>query len=64
MREDGLPGGGAQVPGEDLAQDVLQVPGLRHDALHEELQGIREAAVLRGPCAEGQGHRSGGHAGE
>ncbi len=31
-----------------VAQGVLQVPGLQHDAQHEELQGLRQASLLRG----------------
>ncbi|GBP44785.1 LIM and SH3 domain protein Lasp [Eumeta japonica] len=31
-----------------LAQGLLQVPGVRHDAQHAHLQGLREAALLRG----------------
>ena len=27
---------------------MLQVPGVRHDPQHEDLQGIQQAAVLRG----------------
>ena len=61
MRQDGVPGGGVKVPGEDMAQDMFQVPGVRHDAVHEELQGLREAALLRGPCAQSQGDRGGRH---
>ena len=39
-----------------MAQSLLQVPGLQHDTEHEELQGLRQAALLRGPRAQGQGH--------
>ena len=39
-----------------MAQSLLQVSGLQHDAEHEELQGLRQVALLRGPRAQGQGH--------
>ena len=49
MRQDGVPGGGAQMPGEDLAQDLFQVSSLQHDLEHEELQRLRQAALLWSP---------------
>ena len=38
--QDGVPGGGDQVPGQDLAQGLFQVYSLWHDPKHEELQRI------------------------
>lgn len=32
----------------DMAQTVFQVPGLRHDPEHADVQGFQQAAVLRG----------------
>ena len=32
--------------GSDMAQDVLQVSRVRHVAEHEELQGVRQTALL------------------
>lgn len=40
----------------DMAQILFQVSGLQHDTEHEELQGLRQVALLRGPRAQGQGH--------
>ena len=38
--QDGVPGGGDQVPRQDLAQGLFQVYSLWHDPKHEELQRI------------------------
>ena len=32
----------------DLAQRMLQVPGVRYDPQHEDLQGLQQATILRG----------------
>ncbi|KAG8228833.1 hypothetical protein J437_LFUL008329 [Ladona fulva] len=34
-------------PSEDMAQVVLQMPGVQHDPQYEDLQGIQQAAILR-----------------
>ena len=52
------------MPGEGVAQELFPVSGLQHAAQYEELQGIRQAALLQRPRAQGQGHGGGGHAGE
>ncbi len=31
----------------DMAQDVLQMPGVRHDAQHEELQRLQQITLLQ-----------------
>ena len=40
VRENRLPGGGAEMSGESLAQELLQVSGVQHAAHNEELQRV------------------------
>lgn len=63
LREDGLPDRGAQVPGQDMAQAVFQVSGLRYDPEHADVQGFQQTAILRGTHTKSQSHHDGGDTG-
>ena len=43
-------------PVSDMAQGLLQVSGVQHDALNAELQRVRQVTLLRSPRAKGQGY--------
>jgi len=47
--------------GQDMAQVLLQVRGLRHDAQHEELQGIQQTPILQRTLPQEHTHCSGRH---
>lgn len=42
-----------------MAQDVLQVQGVRHGAQHAQLQGLQQGPLLRGSYSEGEGNHNG-----
>ena len=51
-------------PVSDMAQGLLQVLGVQHDTLNEELQRIRQVTLLQRPCAKGQGYSDFRYSGE
>lgn len=44
-----------------MAQDVLQVQGVRHGAQHAQLQGLQQGPLLRGAYSQGEGDYHGRH---
>ena len=51
-------------PVSDMAQGLLQVLGVQHDTLNEELQRVRQVTLLRSPRAKGQGYSDRRYPGE
>ena len=51
-------------PVSDMAQGLLQVLGVQHDTLNEELQRVRQVTLLQRPCAKGQGYSDFRYSGE
>ena len=47
-----------------MAQGLLQVLGVQHDTLNEELQRVRQVTLLQRPCAKGQGYSDFRYSGE
>ena len=54
VRENGLPDWRAKLLGQAVAQVLLQMPSLQYDPEHEELQRLRQVALLRRSCPEGK----------
>lgn len=46
LREDGLSDRGAQMPRQDMAQAMFQVPGLRYDPEYANIQRFQQTAIL------------------
>ena len=51
-------------PLSDMAQGLLQVSRVQHDALNAELQRVRQVTLLWSPCAQGQGYSDRRYPGE
>lgn len=45
--------------GQGVAQALLQMPSVQHDAQYEDLQRLQQAAILRSACSQGKGNHYG-----